>query len=850
MAIIAMLQFLLWIQLAYVTYAMVGEDMDNWQLTSLSGDYYWYESAQSSTGQHLAAVIGFDDGNIYLSSDFGSSWKLSNAPKGLEYASVAISANGSFMAALVADDVKPINSLFISTDFGDSWENYTDSLYANSGWRFISCSDTCQYMLAVGYTLVPYVSNDYGKSWDKKMSTTQTWFQSAVSSSGQYQAAVSSAGSSSTGGAPYVSSDFGETFVEGTIVVGREADIFTGVCMSPSGQVMFATCSVCRGGIYASADYGVNWVQLATAPNVSFTEIACSASDSLNDTVITASSFLTNQTYVYTSTDSGMTWNQTSSSLGCSSLSSSGTGQLTLCTVNGKGVYSYTPICAQGYTHRGFDEDSGENPCVGCGKGTYDPGEADTCTDCPSGTYSTETTAIGRATCKDCVYPTWTLNNGATDCSIIFLDVSPVVQGCVFGAAFLWLVSLLAVSKNDSKFASFVIFFFPVLDVSTDLAYLMSSKFYNVTLFILCVVVFLNGLPVLLWKLFKLRAAPTALYRVWWLGYSYSAAASDAGDAGGGDYVPFPTMNSKRIALISSMTSHDSAPAIILELLTWSLVASLQLLTIVLLPAFLLLWLAVGVILQLTHTLAVTSVWNGWFLLWTGDHTFDDIGDGFIDTNDLNYSLLFQFFCETLPQITLQITNNTLLGAWQKDPVALLSFIVSVFNAFSVIYKYAYHTCIKADRLSMVDVPLAMGFATAKVVIRPYTKSLRGKDKEGKTGKDTGDVKEPLLAAEAHGDEEYHPVTLPPVPPASTATAAASGPSRHPPHEAVCALTGKVMVDPVICEDGYTYDRVAIETHMREFGTSPVTKLPLSSHNLIANRAVVSIIRRYQESLK
>lgn len=62
------------------------------------------------------------------------------------------------------------------------------------------------------------------------------------------------------------------------------------------------------------------------------------------------------------------------------------------------------------------------------------------------------------------------------------------------------------------------------------------------------------------------------------------------------------------------------------------------------------------------------------------------------------------------------------------------------------------------------------------------------------------------------------------------------------PPECLCPVTQEIMQDPVICADGFTYERQAIETWFRRGNrTSPVTNLVLGHRTLITNRAVKGI---------
>ena len=65
----------------------------------------------------------------------------------------------------------------------------------------------------------------------------------------------------------------------------------------------------------------------------------------------------------------------------------------------------------------------------------------------------------------------------------------------------------------------------------------------------------------------------------------------------------------------------------------------------------------------------------------------------------------------------------------------------------------------------------------------------------------------------------------------------------------LCAITQEVMRDPVICADGHTYERIAIETWLRGHRTSPRTNAPLSHTTLIPNIALRQAIEVYMRAM-
>jgi len=59
----------------------------------------------------------------------------------------------------------------------------------------------------------------------------------------------------------------------------------------------------------------------------------------------------------------------------------------------------------------------------------------------------------------------------------------------------------------------------------------------------------------------------------------------------------------------------------------------------------------------------------------------------------------------------------------------------------------------------------------------------------------------------------------------------------------LCPITQELMADPVITADGHTYERAAIEQWLESHNTSPLTGLPLSTHELSPNEALLAQIR-------
>ncbi len=66
------------------------------------------------------------------------------------------------------------------------------------------------------------------------------------------------------------------------------------------------------------------------------------------------------------------------------------------------------------------------------------------------------------------------------------------------------------------------------------------------------------------------------------------------------------------------------------------------------------------------------------------------------------------------------------------------------------------------------------------------------------------------------------------------------------PNEYICPISMDIMSDPVICEDGYTYDRECIT--LINGNLSPMTRQRINKHNLLPNRALKEAIERFKRT--
>jgi len=72
------------------------------------------------------------------------------------------------------------------------------------------------------------------------------------------------------------------------------------------------------------------------------------------------------------------------------------------------------------------------------------------------------------------------------------------------------------------------------------------------------------------------------------------------------------------------------------------------------------------------------------------------------------------------------------------------------------------------------------------------------------------------------------------------------------PQEFICPITCEVMKDPVVAQDGFSYERTAIIEWLKKSNTSPLSRIALNIENLIPNRSLKTLIEewRYIETSK
>ena len=66
------------------------------------------------------------------------------------------------------------------------------------------------------------------------------------------------------------------------------------------------------------------------------------------------------------------------------------------------------------------------------------------------------------------------------------------------------------------------------------------------------------------------------------------------------------------------------------------------------------------------------------------------------------------------------------------------------------------------------------------------------------------------------------------------------------PPEFLCPISYEIMVNPVVCSDGHTYDHVNISRWFQTSNRSPLTNVPLDDTTLRPNNALKTLIESFK----
>ena len=237
----------------------------------------------------------------------------------------------------------------------------------------------------------------------------------------------------------------------------------------------------------------------------------------------------------------------------------------------------------------------------------------------------------------------------------------------------------------------------PFADGMTDLAFLLSNPFYNVGLFVAMTLAYCAPALVFVKTLMDKKAAPRFYL------------------------VPIPDQ------LI--FKAYDSLYKLLIGAII--LVPFTILNSLALAP-----WLALGCLLYTTKAFAIRPVANLWLHVWTGT-VFAEQGTPLweqrrrdlelalwhpLDEVVLNESIMAHVVFETFPICAIQILNNQWTNSW--NALAVASLAVSIFNAFSGLYRIMYFRLYLG--IKFADIPVDFAIFGLSVFGSETTKTLLG----------------------------------------------------------------------------------------------------------------------------
>jgi ligand-binding sensor protein/phage pi2 protein 07 len=278
----------------------------NFTILNATRNKDWTSVASSADGSNLVAVV--IGGQIYTSTDSGANYDWAPYFAPLAWISVASSDDGSKLVA-----AENPGWIWTSTDSGQNWTQRD----AGRHWRSVASSSDGSKLVAVEQGGQIYTSTDSGANWTPQDSN-RNWLSVASSADGSKLVAVV------LGGQIYTSTDSGANWTPRDSNRGWFA-----VASSADGSKLVAVAEE----VYTSTDSGANWTPRAGSPPAF---AVASSSDGIKLVAVVVGG------QIYTSTDSGANWTPRESNRNWRSVASSADGSKLVAVVNGGQIYTST----------------------------------------------------------------------------------------------------------------------------------------------------------------------------------------------------------------------------------------------------------------------------------------------------------------------------------------------------------------------------------------------------------------------------------------------------------------------------------------------------------------------------
>jgi hypothetical protein len=312
--------------------------------------------------------------------------------------------------------------------------------------------------------------------------------------------------------------------------------------------------------------------------------------------------------------------------------------------------------CPEGYYNDGSS--SSCQPCLGI-NGAFDEGNTECSQKCEYPSVSIHFQGYVKSGGKNTIYrknlPCGGINFGL----LPFMSVLISIMCAMYVLA---LLSIPATTKSYKEWNFLMVLGFmaytvtPVIDVITDIAYLLTNDFYALPSWLYPPLIpllcgFSISVSFACFPIYLIRRNAQCKFYIWKLPKRMKKFMYD---------------DITQILMIS--------PWLIVNSVIW-------------VP-----WLIFGSLLFLTKSFAVGKVHNWWMEIWIGNDSLNT--DTFIIGQILNEAIYTEIIYETYPQLSLQFTNNLLIGNW--TPLSIFSMAFSVFNAINGLYRVCFYKYGKA----------------------------------------------------------------------------------------------------------------------------------------------------------
>lgn len=239
------------------------------------------------------------EGNVLTSTNYGNTWTVSTITGNPQLIFVKSSYDTTHKVALTLNNnLDPSNAYLFSNNVWSPTSNIFNS---------IDISADGKYQTAANY-FGPnslFRSTDYGNTWSQINNGITGVFTTSLSSSGQQQVCASSTNEGE--GNVYKSNDYGITWSETNIVKN-----YAWVCANISGDGLIITAGSYQGVIQYSQDNGSSWhTSTIESPGQRFGQI-CSSYNGQYQAAIKFYIFEIPTTigYLYLSNDYGVSWHK------------------------------------------------------------------------------------------------------------------------------------------------------------------------------------------------------------------------------------------------------------------------------------------------------------------------------------------------------------------------------------------------------------------------------------------------------------------------------------------------------------------------------------------------------------